>query len=302
MSERASAIFQYYASLVGEAPYPSFTVALTESRTPGGHSPPYFAVLNQSPPATAFTWRNDPVAFDNYPSFFIAHEIAHQWWGQAVGWKNYHEQWISEGFAQYFAALYASKERGDGLFESIMRQMRDTAIDASGQGPVYLGYRLGHLKSDGRVFRSVVYNKGAVVLQMLRHLVGDEAFFGGLQQFYRTWAYKKAGTDDFRQAMEKASGRDLSRFFDSFIYGAEIPRVKFSRRLMGDGTMLVRFEHRNDVTDLPITVRVNYADGTSEDLVVPVSERVVERTIHLKATLRSVDVNQDGAALAVIEK
>jgi aminopeptidase N len=102
--------------------------------------------------------------------------------------------------------------------------------------------------------------------------------------------------------MEKASGRDLSRFFDSFIYGAEIPRVKFSRRLMGDGTMLVRFEHRNDVTDLPITVRVNYADGTSEDLVVPVSERVVERTIHLKATLRSVDVNQDGAALAVIEK
>ncbi len=302
MSERAATIFQYYASLIGEAPYPSFTVALTESRTPGGHSPAYFAVLNQALPATAFVWRNDPVAFDNYPSFFIAHEIAHQWWGQAVGWKNYHEQWISEGFAQYFAALYASKERGDGLFESIMRQMRDTAINASPQGPVYLGYRLGHLKSDGRVFRSIVYNKGAVVLQMLRHLVGDDAFFRGLREFYHAWAYTKAGTDDFRQTMEKASGRDLSRFFETFIYGTAIPRVKFSSRLMGDGTTLVRFEHRADVTDLPVTVRVNYMNGSSEDFIVPVSERVVERRIALKSAVRSVDANPDGAALAVIER
>ncbi len=303
MSERAAAIFQYYASLIGEAPYPSFTVALTESRIPGGHSPAYFAVLNQSLPATSYVWRNDPVAFDNYPSFFIAHEIAHQWWGQAVGWKNYHEQWISEGFAQYFAALYASRERGDGVFEGIMRQMRDTAIEASGQGPVYLGYRLGHLKSDGRIFRSIIYNKGAVVLQMLRHLIGDEAFFSGLREFYRTWVYRKAGTDDFRQVMEKASGRNLSRFFDSFIYGGAIPRVKFSRRVMSDGTMLVRFEHRAEVTDLPVTVRVNYVNGASDELIVPVSERVVERTIHLRQfAVRSVDVNPDGAALAVMEK
>jgi aminopeptidase N len=180
--------------------------------------------------------------------------------------------------------------------------MRDTAIDASAQGPVYLGYRLGHLKSDGRVFRSVIYNKGAVVLQMLRHLVGDEAFFAGLRDFYRTWAYKKAGTDDFRRTMEKAGGRDLSRFFESFIYGSSVPRVKYSTRLAGDGTMLVRFEHRADVTDVPITVRVNYSNGPSEELIVPVSERVVERTIRLRTVVRSVDVNPDGAALAIIEK
>jgi aminopeptidase N len=56
-------------------------------------------------------WRNDPAMFRNYPEFFLAHEAAHQWWGQAVGWKNYHEQWLSEGFAQYFAALYAEHRR-----------------------------------------------------------------------------------------------------------------------------------------------------------------------------------------------
>ena len=129
-------------------------------------------------------WRNDPVSFDDYPPFFLAHEIAHQWWGQAVGWKNYHEQWLSEGFAQYFAALYAEHERGDRrLRRASCGRCADWAIDQSAQGPVYLGYRLGHIKGDGRVFRALVYNKGAMVLHMLRRLVGDEVFFGGLRRF-----------------------------------------------------------------------------------------------------------------------
>src|SRR5262245_54527583 len=82
-----------------------------------------------------------------YPSFFLANELAHQWWGQGVGWKNYHEQWISEGFAQYFAALWARKERGDELFFDLLRQMRRWSLEQSSQGPVYLGYRLGHIRA-----------------------------------------------------------------------------------------------------------------------------------------------------------
>jgi hypothetical protein len=70
---------------LGDAPSPRFTLAVTESQLPGGHSPAYFAVLNQPLPTSPFRWRNDPVSFDNFPSFFLAHEIAHQWWGQAVG-------------------------------------------------------------------------------------------------------------------------------------------------------------------------------------------------------------------------
>ena len=101
---------------MADAPYESFTLALTESDLPGGHSPAYFAMLNQPLPQSPFVWTNDPVSFQSYPSFFIAHELAHQWWGQAVGWKNYHEQWLSEGFAQYFAALYAERERGPEQF------------------------------------------------------------------------------------------------------------------------------------------------------------------------------------------
>jgi hypothetical protein len=301
LGDKAGDILKFYGSLMADAPYESFTLALTESELPGGHSPAYFAMLNQPLPQSPLVWTNDPVAFPNYPSFFIAHELAHQWWGQAIGWKNYHEQWLSEGFSQYFAALYAERERGPEQFGSVLRQMRRWAIDNSPQGPVYLGYRLGHIKSDGRVFRALVYNKGAMVLHMLRRLMGDEAFFAGLRDFYAKWRYAKAGTDDFRVVMEAAGGLPLDRFFERWIYSAAIPAVRFSSRV-DSGQLHVRFEQKGDVFDIPITVTIAYADGTSEDVIVKVTQAVTEQVIPLKGAVRGIDVNKDGGSLAEVDK
>ena len=298
---RAADIALFYESLVGDSPYSSFTVAIVESDLPGGHSPGYFAMLNQPLPSSPLVWRNDPAAFSNYPEFFLAHEVAHQWWGQAVGWRNYHEQWISEGFAQYFAALYAQHQKGDETFIGMLRQLRKWGIDSSDQGPVSLGYRLGHIRGESRVFRALVYNKSAAVLHMLRRLSGDEAFFRGLRRFYRDSRFRKVGTEDFRLAMERETGLSLERFFQQWIYGSAIPRVKVGYRVEGSD-VIVRVEQLGEVFDVPVTVSIQYSDRKAVDVLVPLTEQSAERRIPLTGVLRGVEISKDDGMLAEIVK
>ena len=300
---RVKDIAELYASLVGDTPYPSFTLAVIEAERPGGHSPAYFAQLFQPIPSAPFSIRNDPEVFTSFPEFYVAHELAHQWWGQAVGWRNYHEQWLSEGFAQYFAALYAQRRRGGDAFTSVMRQLRKWAIDMSPQGPIYLGYRLGHIRSEPKVFSALVYNKSAAVLHMLRRLVGDEPFFRGVRRFYRESRFRKVGTDNFRKAMEAEANRPLGRFFDQWIYGSALPTVRLTYTAEPDGRAVVlRVEQIGVVFDVPVTVTVQLADGRETDVVVPVTDRVTEMRVPLTGSLRGVAVSKDDGTLVEVRR
>jgi hypothetical protein len=302
LTDDVEAIMRYYRDLIGDVPYPAMTVALVEDELPGGHSPGYMAVLNNPVPTSRYTWRSDPAAFSGFPEFFIAHELAHQWWGQAVGWRNYHEQWISEGFAQYFAALYAQHARGERTFTDMLRQFRRWAIAESDEGPISLGSRLGHIKNDRRIFRALVYNKAAAVLHMLRRLTGDEVFFNGLRRFYAEQKFRKTGADDLRVAIEAGHGKPLTRFFDQWIYGTRIPSLRYATTLQ-PGAVAVRFQQVGDVTfDIPVTVTIIYADGRVRDVVVPVTEQTVEWKSATEGAVKQVVVNRDYAAVATFER
>ena len=295
-------IVRFYTSLVGDFPYSALSVGVVERRLPGGHSPPYLSMVATPGPGSTLRWGDDPAALPNFPDFFAAHELAHQWWGQAVGWKNYHEHWLSEGFAQYFAALWAERSLGRGVFGSIIRSMQQWSVQESDQGPVYLGYRIGHFKGDSRLFRAVVYNKGAMVLHMLRRLVGDEAFFAGIRRYYNTWRFAKAGTDDFRRAVEAESGMDLGRFFERWIYGDTLPQVTFTSRLeQKDGADLavLRFEQSGEIFDFAVTVTFEYPDNSTTSTVVKVTDRVVEARVPVKGRPRRIDANRDQATVGV---
>lgn len=345
---QTSTILSRYADIVGDLPYPSFSLVLVDDPLPGGHSPAYFALLHQPLPTGNYTWRNDPVSFDKFPQFFIAHELAHQFWGDAIGGENYHEQWISEGFAQYFALLHAERSRSRDSFEDILRQMRRSSISYDRYGPIWLGYRLGHLQGDSRVFRALVYNKSALVLHMLRRTMGDDAFFRGLRRFYVESRFSKVGTDDVKKAFETEHGKPLDRFFERWIMNSGVPQIVVTHTVSspgptaggapaltsampsgfaasaapgqaaaaapsqgqgqgqsqgqspGQGSVTVKLEQKGEIFDFPITVRLRYSNGETEDVVVLVSDRVTERTLPLKGALRSVQVNEDEAALVEI--
>lgn len=300
LPDRVAGIVAFYASAIGEAPYPHVTVATLDAELPSGHSPAYFAIWNQATLPTTLSWRDDPVALTGHPFFFLAHEIAHQWWGQAIGWKNYHEQWLSEGLAQYFAAMYAAQDRGPETERSLFSQMRTTAMELSRHGPVHLGYRLGHIQGDGRIFRGLVYNKSAVVLHMLRRLIGPDAFSRGIQRFYRTHRFQKAGTDDLRAALEAEAGIPLGRFFERWILGFQLPQARLSWRMDADGAhVFLRVQQTGDTFDFPLTVAVQYANGQSESVELAVTSATHELRMPAKGPIRQVDTRDDLSLVTV---
>jgi aminopeptidase N len=128
-----------------------------------------------------------------------------------------------------------------------------------------------------------------VVLHMLRRLMGDEAFFKGIRQYYETWRFSKAGTDDFRAIMESQTPLKLTRFFERWILGSTIPRIRVTPRIDADGkNAVVRIEQVGDTFDFPLTVVVQYADNTSEEIMVPVTEATLDHKIVLKSPARRI--------------
>ncbi|MCX6552072.1 MAG: M1 family aminopeptidase [Acidobacteria bacterium] len=293
---KAAAMARVYAQVAGGTPYPSLTLALVEQDHPGGHSPAYFSVVNQvipNPSRSQTSWSGDPATFPDFPDYVLAHEVAHQWWGQAIGTKNYHEQWISEGFAQFFAALYAERVYGPAAYRTVVRQFRRWTMDASDQGAVYLGARVGHIQNDSRAFRALVYNKGAFVLHMLRQLLGDEVFFRGIRQFYGEFRYKEAGTDDVQRVFEAVAGRSLTQFFEGWIFGQDLPRLDVAISGGGAGTPFldVRIAQEGAAFDVPVPILIDFQDGTSRVSIVPVTSAVTECRLAVDRPVRRASVS-----------
>lgn len=166
-----------------------------------------------------------------------SHEIAHQWWGHLVGWKTYHDQWLSEGFAQYSAGLYTHRVKGEKKFKEFMAAQRNDILQSQGDGgpaansagPIWLGYRLSAEKAPG-AYR-LVYAKGAYVLHMLRMMLYDFArnddsrFVQLMRDFTKEYANQSASTEDFKGVVDRHFGQDMGWFFNQWVYGTEIPRI-----------------------------------------------------------------------------
>jgi aminopeptidase N len=154
----------------------------------------------------------------------IAHETAHQWFGDAVTERDWPHLWLSEGFATYFAALWQQHEHGDAAFRAEMDSIRaavlaDTAAVPSRPVVDTITTNLFDLLNRNS------YEKGGFVLHMLRGEVGDTAFFAGLRDYYIRHKHSTALTADLQASLEKVSGKTLGGFFDQWLLRPGYPEI-----------------------------------------------------------------------------
>lgn len=196
-----------------------------------------------------------------YSEALIAHELAHQWWGNMVTCANFQHIWLNEGFATYSEALWYEKQYGvDRLHSDMSNNMY------FGPGTIYVE----DTTSVWNIFHGgLSYAKASWVLHMLRRVVGDSAFFSGLQEYGDRYRFKSAVTEQFRDVMEEISGMNLDSFFQRWIYGEYYPiyEVVYSQ---SDNNLLVRINQIQDsnIFGMPIDIKATFTDGSESTWVV----------------------------------
>jgi hypothetical protein len=224
----------FFQTIYGKCPFP--TMAVTE--IPASHGQGFPGLLHLSW-GTFFAEGEMDEAKLRQESF-RAHEVSHQWWGHIVGWETYHDQWLSEGFAEYSGVWYAqmSMKDNEAFFEELERWKKDIMgkgskwSEGSKAGPIWLGWHLNSSKSYD--YSILVYEKGAYVVHMLRNMMmdfdtkSDDRFTKMMADFVETYRGKNATTEDFKAIVEKHVGENMDWFFDQWVYGVEIPTYSFS--------------------------------------------------------------------------
>jgi aminopeptidase N len=201
---RAGEIVEFFARTIGEYPYEKLGHVQSSTRYGGMENPSAIFYSDRG-----FRQKN------GIDDGLIAHETAHQWFGDAVTEHEWAHMWLSEGFATFFAALWAQHARGDTAYAAQMAHNRDAVLRA-----VVAASRavIDSIETDpNRLLNENSYQKGGLVLHMLRLEVGDSAFYAGLRRYYLAHRHGTALTQDLQRAIEEASGRDLGWFFDQWL-------------------------------------------------------------------------------------
>lgn len=155
----------------------------------------------------------------------IAHEIAHQWFGNSASEKDWNHVWLSEGFATYFAILYQESVYGDEKRKAELLLDRNQILDYYKKKPSPIVDP--SIKDPMKVLNVNTYQKGGWVLNMLRRELGDTLFWEGIVAYYKKFQNSNALTEDFKTVMEEISGKNLDTFFQQWIYTKGYPEIKW---------------------------------------------------------------------------
>lgn len=229
----------------------------------------------------------------------LEHELAHQWFGDMITCRTWSDLWLNEGFAVYSVALYKEKKYGTAAYQNYIREQMTPAMGASG--------RIG--EPDTSTQRSLfnnalIYAKGAVVLHMLRHVLGDSVFFRAMYAYAQNslLKYATASTHDFESVCENISGKNLGYFFDEWIYGENYPHYEYSWSQHSNTVEIIlgQFSGAHPMFfTMPVDIRLI---GNNWDTTITVlTDSLLQKfTVSLQKTVSSVTIDPDGWILKTV--
>lgn len=238
---------------------------------------------------------DDPV----WDAAFRAHEVAHQWWGHTVRWGNYHDQWMSEAFSEFSAAIYVQhKLDDDSKYFQILDVWRRDAVQkgktfrgswsaGTEAGPIWLGLRLSSSKSDD--FMALSYSKGGYIMHMIRCLMmdwknmSDDRFFDMMRDYVRTYRDSVATTEGFQKMVEKHIGEPMDWFFDQWIFGIEVPKLSMKDKVREEsGDYFIDIVTEQDHVDGDfksiVPIKIKFEDDSAEVVKVTAIGNVTTST------------------------
>jgi aminopeptidase N len=224
----------------------------------------------------------------------MAHELAHQWYGDLLTTRRWADVWLNEGFATFMEQIFREVDRGldEGAFDRLGAQEQTIDADRRARRPIVWDK---WVTDPIEVFFSGhIYPKGATILQMLRHQLGDALFWKAMNQYTVANAYGNVVSDDLRTAFEKATGKDYKTFFDQWVYGAGFPVFQVSssydgatRRVLVSAREVQPRDNLTGFFDVDVDVEARTDSGVVR-FVVPVRNGTGEAGANLKAPPRSI--------------
>ncbi len=259
---------------------------------------------------------------DMYWKIVTPHEVAHQWWGQTVGFRSYRDQWMSEGFADASASIFLEVTRPKpDEFREFWKQQRKLITEKNAMGfrpidvgPVTMGFRLSTSKTGWDIYQDLVYPKGAYILHMIRMMMwsrkdGDAGFMTMMHDFLSTYRLRAATTEDFKAMVEKHMTHEMDLdgnhrmdwFFNQYVYGTELPTYHFEGQVTpnGDGnTLHIKLTQSGVPPDfkMPVPLCLELTDGTILRLgsIKITGSKTVDQTVplpKLPGTVKRVSIN-----------
>jgi len=281
--EEISKLVNYFTGLYGIAPYANLTVVETEAGAPLGYAAPGILFLSPSGIGKQVNPR------------LLANQISRQWWEQELSPVTRNHLWLENGLAAYSEALWTEREKGVAAFESQMKDENTAALTVDNV-PVI---QAGRLEDYSPELWALTGSKGAVVMNMLRYIVGDQKFLAALKQYVQEHAWKSVTTEDLRKAFETASALDLRGFFIQWIESSGAPEFKLEYtvfRTQKGFRVTGKISQDLDTFRMPVDIKIE-TEGNPEKQRVDVVGTSSEFSIDTFGKPKSVAIDPENHVL-----